>query len=89
MPENDELDYLKWRVDRLEGDAARALNRLSSHSNLVRNIRQILSSIPNSQEISNALDLSDKELREDVATVTTDLQEARLSYQAALSKAKK
>ena len=89
MQNHDELDYLKWRVDRLEGDTSRALNRLSSHGRVVNAVKAILASIPNSADIANTLDMSDKELRSELAQVTAELQEARLAYETAFKLGRK
>ena len=81
---NDELDYLKWRVDQLEGDLERANRRLAKNSKFLEITRSILEPLPDSEDAIVLLDQSHQELQDEIVRLKKELFDAEATYKKAV-----
>ena len=85
MMSNDQIDYLKWCVDRIEGDLERANHRLNRNSKALEITRAILQPLPNAGDAITLLNQSHKEMQDDITRINKDLLDAKAAYKAAFA----
>ena len=83
MMSSDEIDYLKWCVDRIEGDLERANQRRIRTCKALEITREALQSVPSAGDAIALLSQSHQELLDDVIRINKELLDAKAAYQAA------